>query len=36
MDPLETIDWNKGLPPDVLGLVAKAVGMEEMKVMRQS
>ena len=30
----EVPDWDKGLPPDVLALVAKAGGMEAMKGMR--
>lgn len=29
-----SVDWDKGLPPDVLGLVAKAGGVPEMKAMR--
>lgn len=28
-------DWDQGLPPDVLGMVAKAGGLSEMKAMRQ-
>lgn len=28
------VDWEKGLPPDVLGLVAKAGGLKEMMGMR--
>lgn len=36
MDHLEEnpVDWDKGLPPDVLALVAKAGGLEAMKQMR--
>lgn len=31
---MESIDWDKGLPPDVLALVAKAGGLSAMKDMR--
>lgn len=29
-----SVDWDKGLPPDVLALVAKAGGLEALKGMR--
>lgn len=36
MDQSAHVDWDKGLPPDVLGLIAKAgVCMEETKAVRQ-
>lgn len=28
------VDWDKGLPPDVIALVAKAGGIKDMKFMR--
>lgn len=28
------VDWDKGIPPDVIALVAKAGGATEMKIMR--
>lgn len=31
-----SIDWDKGLPPDVLALVAQAGGIPEMKAMRRA
>lgn len=31
---MESVDWEKGLPPDVLPLVAKAGGLPDMKSMR--
>lgn len=34
MDPSD-VDWDKGLPEDVLALVANAGGIEEMKSMRE-
>lgn len=34
MEPLD-IDWDKGLPLDILSLVAKTGGLVEMKVMRE-
>lgn len=33
MEPAD-VDWNKGLPLDVLALVAKSVGFQKIKAMR--